>query len=298
MQMSNNHYTPISYRNKDSFTNINIIHSNKAIIAVVGTYILNEIMDNVIQHSTLNQGFVMAQIQKESKNINVCIFDYGLGIYQTLKKRYNPRSAIDAISLSVQEGVTRDKEVGQGNGMWGLYNIVNLNTGHLSIISGNGGLLFKVKKTTSLKHIIMLNQTNQATTINFHLNLNKQTSITDAIKGYTFPNLYIENLENSAGQIVYKIGAAESGTGTRESGEAIRIELINIYKEAEKSIAIDFENVGIISSSFADELIGKLIMELGFFQFQKIFHITNMNPTIQSILHRSIGQRFAENYTT
>jgi len=40
VQMSNNHYTPISYRNKDSFTNINIIHSNKAIIAVVGAYIL------------------------------------------------------------------------------------------------------------------------------------------------------------------------------------------------------------------------------------------------------------------
>lgn len=100
------------------------------------TWGLNEIMDNVIQHSETNCGYIMATIHKSKKNINVCIFDYGIGIYLSFKNsknEYNPRSATDAISLAIQEGTTRNKEVGQGNGMWGLYNIVNLNSGHMGI---------------------------------------------------------------------------------------------------------------------------------------------------------------------
>jgi anti-anti-sigma regulatory factor len=50
-------------------------------------------------------------------------------------------------------------------------------------------------------------------------------------------------------------------------------ELINIYNANKSKIFIDFADVGIISSSFADELIGKLIDEIGFYQFQSIINI-------------------------
>src|SRR5690606_25806824 len=120
---------------------------------------LNEIMDNVIQHSNENTGFVMAQVLKESQILKVSIFDYGQGIFESLRNsKYKPRHASDAISLSVQEGVTRDKKIGQGNGMWGLYNIINLNDGNLLITSGKGGLNFvnRIKSTESYNDIIML----------------------------------------------------------------------------------------------------------------------------------------------
>ncbi|RLD56106.1 MAG: hypothetical protein DRJ01_15725, partial [Bacteroidetes bacterium] len=104
---------------------------------------LNEIMDNVIQHSEEDTGFIMGQILKDSQILKICIFDYGKGIYQSLRNStFRPRNAADAISLAVQEGVTRDKKIGQGNGMWGLYNIINLNDGSLQIISGKGGLKY------------------------------------------------------------------------------------------------------------------------------------------------------------
>jgi len=125
------------------------------------TWGLNEIMDNVIQHSESKCGFIMAVVHKTTRNINVCIFDYGIGIYQSFKNsqnEYNPRSAVDAISLAIQEGVTRNKSVGQGNGMWGLYNIVNLNSGHMGIISGKGGLSLKNGKIRTFKEIIMLSK--------------------------------------------------------------------------------------------------------------------------------------------
>lgn len=259
---------------------------------------LNEIMDNVIQHSNENTGFVMAQVLKDSQILKVSIFDYGQGIFESLRNsKYKPRHASDAISLSVQEGVTRDKKIGQGNGMWGLYNIINLNDGNLLITSGKGGLNFvnRIKSTESYNDIIMLSPKQQSTSINFDIKLNNSISMKEALGGYEPIDIFIENLEDEFDRIVYKIVDQSSGTGTRQSGERIRNEILNIYKSAKKPVILDFQGVGIIASSFADELIGKLVQELGLFQFQAAFPMKNMNSTIQSIVQRSLSQRLSEN---
>lgn len=88
----------------------------------------------------------------------------------------------------------------------------------------------------------------------------------------------------------------ESGVGTRTSGEKIRNELINIYKQSSKNISLDFANINIVSSSFADELIGKLVTEFGFYGFNNIFKLKNMNTIVQSIVQRSVAQRMMESY--
>lgn len=259
---------------------------------------LNEIMDNVIQHSNENVGFVMAQVLKDSNILKVSIFDYGQGIFESLRHSpFKPRHAADAISLAVQEGVTRDKKIGQGNGMWGLYNIINLNDGTLQITSGKGNLNFinRTKTTESSNDIIMLSPKQQSTSINFDIRLNNSISMKEALGGYEPIDLFIENLEDEFDRIVYKIIEQSSGTGTRQSGERIRNEIVNIYKSSKKPVILDFQGIGIIASSFADELIGKLVQELGLFQFQAAFPMKNMNNTVQAIVQRSLSQRLAEN---
>ncbi|GAG94877.1 unnamed protein product [marine sediment metagenome] len=181
--------------------------------------------------------------------------------------------------------------------MWGLFNIVLQNGGYFSIISGKGGLVFANggKTTKTFKDIIILNKHNQATTISFHLDLNKEVSVEKAIKGYELVDMHIEELMGDFGEIIYKISEVGSGTGTRESGAQMKNELINIYTKTKRRIIIDFENIGIISSSFADELIGKLIDEIGFYQFQSIFFLVNMNKKIQTIFDASLKKRLSEN---
>lgn len=258
---------------------------------------LSEIMDNVIQHSNQSVGFVMGQILKDSQILKISIFDYGQGIFESLRNTvYKPRNAADAISLSIQEGVTRDKRIGQGNGMWGLFNMVNLNDGVLQITSGRGGLNFvnRTKTTESYQNMIMLSPKNQSTAINFDVKLTNPISIKEALGGYTPIDLFIENLEDEFDRIIYKITEQASGTGTRQSGMKIRNEILNIYRTAKKPVILDFQGVGIIASSFADELIGKLVQDLGLFQFQAAFPMKNMNPTIQSIVQRSLSQRLSE----
>jgi len=51
-----------------------------------------------------------------------------------------------------------------------------------------------------------------------------------------------------------------------------------------------------ISSSFADELIGKLVTEFGFYGFHNIFKLKNMNPDVPSIVQRSVAQRMIESF--
>jgi hypothetical protein len=104
------------------------------------------------------------------------------------------------------------------------------------------------------------------------------------------------SLEDEAGNIIINLRNKESGVGTRQSGEKIRNELTNVYKQSNKTITLDFKGISIISSSFADELIGKLVTEFGFYGFNNIFKLKNMNSDVQSIVQRSVAQRMIESF--
>lgn len=163
-------------------------------------------------------------------------------------------------------------------------------------ISGKGGLTLNKGKVRTFKEIILLSKNQQATTVNFHLNLDKDISIKEAIGGSDLVDLYIEEMEDDYDRLIFKISDVASGTGTRESGLKIKNEVINLYKKARKPVIIDFSDIGIISSSFADEFIGKLVTELGFYQFQSIFTLVNMNKTIQSIVQKALNQRMSNSF--
>ncbi|MBW4561646.1 MAG: STAS-like domain-containing protein [Mojavia pulchra JT2-VF2] len=67
--------------------------------------------------------------------------------------------------------------------------------------------------------------------------------------------------------------------------------MLNVINAGGSKVILDFSGVAVISSSFADEFIGKLVVKYGFFNFQSIITLQGMNPVIQGILHRSVAQR-------
>src|SRR5690606_37253796 len=140
-----------------------------------------------------------------------------------------------------------------------------------TIISGKGGLSLNKGVMKTFEEIQMLSKEQQATIVSFNLNLSKDISIKEALGGHELTDMYIENMEDEHDRIVFKIADASSGTGTRQSGLKLKNEIINLYKKTKKPILIDFAEIGIVSSSFADEFIGKMVIDLGFFQFQQIF---------------------------
>jgi len=260
---------------------------------------LNEVMDNVIQHSKTEFGYIMCQIHNNTKHIAICIFDPGQGIFNSLKDSiFHPKSALDALTLAVKEGVTRDKKVGQGNGMYGLHEIVKNNLGTLTITSSSASYMLDSNKISSYEKVPVISFSEGTTAIDFQLDYKNKISLTDALKfegkSYNFVNYHLNSLENETGEIEVKMLEKTGGYGTRKSGERIRMEIMNLFNESHKPISLDFRGVGIISSSYADELIGKLVIEFGFFGFNNIIRLKNMNELVQSILQRSVSQRMAE----
>lgn len=260
---------------------------------------LNEVMDNVIQHSKAESGFVMGQIHKSNKHIAFTIFDTGIGIFNSLKDtEHKPRYPVDALTLALQEGVTRDPNIGQGNGMYGLRRIIENNQGQLTLTSNSASLFLKGSKARTFNRIPTISRERGCAIVDFQIDYAKEVSLAEALNfngiSYEPINIKIEKLENEYGEILFKLSEQTSGFGTRQAGERIRNKILNIHQQSDRIIIIDFSGIEIISSSFADELLGKLVIEYGFFGFNNLFKLKNMNGLIQNIVQRSISQRMAE----
>lgn len=263
---------------------------------------INEIMDNVLNHSQASCGFIMGQIHKSTKHVAFTIYDAGIGIYNSLKGSVNsPRNNADALTLCIKEGVTRDKKVGQGNGMYGLFSLIREGNGRLVITSGRDAYQY-IEGTPSITKDVHLYPSNKrwSTTVDFQLDYSQDISIKKVLtfngRVFDFTNLYAENLENDAGELVFKISELAEGTGTRESALRLKNEIINLMKTNKQIAVLDFSNINVVTSSFIDELVAKLLVDLGLFQFNRYIKLSNMSNTLQQTLQKSVIQRIIEEY--
>ncbi|MDZ7951372.1 STAS-like domain-containing protein [Nostoc sp. DedQUE09] len=253
---------------------------------------LTEVIDNILQHSKASEGFAMVQVHADSKRLAVCIADTGIGIYNSLAQSiHKPRSAVDAITLAVKEGVTRDPQIGQGNGLWGLLEIVKNNSGLLTITSGSASLFIRDNESKPFSKLPYLDKSHQGTIVDFQIDASQGIDIASALSGHKPVNLRLENLETNTGEHCIIIKDHTHGTGTRLAAIQIRNVVLNVINEGGSKVILDFSGIAVISSSFADEFIGKLVVKFGFFNFQNIITLQGMNPVIQGILHRSVAQR-------
>ena len=87
--------------------------------------------------------------------------------------------------------------------------------------------------------------------------------------------------------------------GNRITGQRIRNMIENMllnYPQA--SVSVNFTDVSVISSSFADELFGKLAVTLGLLQFGRRIKIIKANALCYTIIERIVEQRISYKYTT
>ena len=217
------------------------------------TWCLNEVMDNVLQHAGSNQGYAMGQVHPNTKHIAFCVYDSGQGIFNSFRgSQHSPRNPVDAITLSIKEDVTRNRQEGQGNGMWGLHQIVQQNSGRLSITSGSASYLMKGNKIRTFSNIPAPSQETGTTTVDFQLDFETPISVSTALGGYQPTNVRLENITSETGVIEYRLVDRSSGTGTRKSAGRVRNDILNLYKESGATVEIDFDRISVVSSSFAD----------------------------------------------
>lgn len=257
---------------------------------------LNEVTDNVINHSESNiGGFVqLSTFQRNKKLVEYVVCDAGAGIPKTLRQaKSSITSDSDAIHQAIQEGVTRNTKSNQGNGLFGTFQISCISEGYLEIHSGNGSLIHTKKDGL---HIKTEQIPFKGTLLIVGIDYSNPDLLGEALKFGGKPHYPIDFIENKfedeRGKIKFVMKEEASSFGSRKAAEPINTKLKNLARIcANSKICIDFDDIAVISSSFADEVFGKLFVEMGPLLFMQKFEFINIAATVRSLIDRAITLR-------
>ncbi len=252
---------------------------------------LGEIMDNVVNHSQSSVGgFVQATAYKNANQVEFVVADAGIGIPRSI----NISDHAEAIRRAIDEGVTRDKSQNAGNGLYGSYRVATLSGGTFEIHSLNGLLLGKGNEGKIVNRLKSVPYC--GTSVRCGIKVSDPELLGKALRfkgrSHDPPYDYIERkFENKEGGLVFQVkDEAQRDTGSRQGGRRIRGMIENLLREP-RPVIIDFDGVGVISSSFADEVFGRLFVEMGPRAFMTRIQMRNVDPTVEGLIDRAILQR-------
>lgn len=250
-------------------------------------WVLNELTDNVINHSKATIGLFQTVINK--KRINIVICDNGIGIVTKIKNKFGLNmSDMEAVIKATQKGVTSGE--GQGNGLAGARDISKETEGYFNIVSGTADWSVDngIEKKDVFKSYF------NGTYIELHFNTDKEINCANILNGEYDPITVLESyLDEDGNDVIFKLKDHANNFGNRKTAENFRIKLRNIIQEFEgiNHVIIDFDGVNMISSSFADEFIGKMLAEYNIIDYMKKFNFININQVCKSIIGGVVSQR-------
>lgn len=258
---------------------------------------INELTDNVLVHSESPIGGLVqvSTFVKFRKRVQFVVADAGIGIPKSLRGN-NPgiTSDVEALDQAIREGVTRDPSIGQGNGMFGSYEICSKSGGEFIIDSGHARLKYTTGSGLGIKN---QNIPYSGTLIVATIDFSDPKLLEDALrfKGEKYTPLdYVEKKyeTNAAGDAYFRLADECLSFGSRVSGKPVQHKLLNIINIAHEGvITIDFDGVPLLSSSFADEAFGKLFLLIGPVKFMQRLRLVNMKETVEALINKAIAQR-------
>lgn len=266
---------------------------------------VNEITDNVLVHADSPvSGIVQVVTQPANQRITFVVADAGRGILASMRDGF-PRLRDDeeAIAEAVKQGVTRDPAVGQGNGLAGTLRIATLSNGSFSVMSGQALLAVYRDKSGEFRehrsHLLPY-QRYGGTVVTVEMDSSAPLRLEEAL-GWQSPDWepfdYIDAVytteDNRALRLAMKDETA--GFGSRMAGQQVRTKCLNLLNsDPSLPLVLDWDGIPLVSSSFADEAIGKLYAELGPLTFGRRVHSVNLEPLVRSLIERAIIQRLAQ----
>lgn len=252
---------------------------------------VNEITDNVLTHSSSRVGgFLICNRVPNRPFIEFCVADGGVGVRRSLGL---PSDEI-ALEQAVREGVTRNNKTNQGNGLYGTYNIAIQSSGVFVLRSGLGTLFVAADGSC---HIRTERRPYVGTYVVCQINYEMTDVIERALvfrdRAHSPPFDYLErHHEIEESKINVDMKAVCSTFGSRKSGLEARNYLSNLISAFPgQAVNIDFAGVHVISSSFADEVFGKLFVELGPMRYIKAINLINTDSVVDGLIDRAITLR-------
>ncbi|MGK5093227.1 STAS-like domain-containing protein [Deltaproteobacteria bacterium TL4] len=252
---------------------------------------VNEVIDNISIHSqSKTPGAVCAQYFTERQRLDIGICDMGIGIKASLSESPHVQpwdSHGSAISKALCRGITRNKAVGQGNGLAGTREITVANGGNFDLWTGNALNRIQLGKD---KGFSVFAQEIQGTGIQLQMFTNRPVNLKDTFIEDSGVN-YLENIAWKIEEGGLKIKEECIHTGGREPAKRLRLKILNLLPDMEEVLRLDFTGIESTSSSFLDELLSRLIMEIGHKVFLKKIQIIHASQPIIDMANVVIHQR-------
>ena len=88
-----------------------------------------------------------------------------------------------------------------------------------------------------------------------------------------------------------RIATQCSNTGTRPPAERLRRKILTLLPDLDGPLVLDFTGVRSASSSFLDELLGRLAKHLGREEFHRRVRVIGMEPLVKQMADVVVGQR-------
>ena len=253
---------------------------------------VNEITDNVLQHADSEQGgLVQLSHYSSSQRLEFAVADAGQGIPTTMRTTRPDVSDPVALELAVRRGITRDKEVGQGNGLFGTHRASTVGSGDFVIHSGYASIQRDLEAREQTSPVA-------GTLVVVSLDYSDPEALWRALDiqdtGADPAGDYVENrYEAEAEDILrFEVRLEAGSVGSRSSGKLARTKLENLMAMyPNHPVNVDFGDISVVSSSFADEFLGKLFVRLGALRFMSAIRLRRMSPPVRAVLDHAILQR-------
>lgn len=249
---------------------------------------VNEIIDNILIHAESQvPRAVCAQYFPHEHRLDVGICDVGRGIKASLSESRHIWSHGDAVTTALQRGVTRNPDIGAGNGMAGALEIATQNQGGLQVWTGDVVYRLENGREKSFAQMAAV----PGTGVLFSLDTRKPVDLTEtwiaANHGWSYINAEAERI----GEQGLSVAANCSNTGTRAPAERLRRKILALLPEITGPLVLDFTAVRSAASSFLDELLGKLAQELGAEAFRERIRAVGMNDMLEQMANVVLRQR-------
>ncbi len=260
---------------------------------------INEITDNVLTHAESNIGGIVqvSTFIRNKKIVQFLVADAGQTIPKTLRSTHSEISSdLDALDQAIREGVTRDKNIGQGNGLFGSFQICSHCKGEFQVESGHAKLYYSDSRGLHIKNE---NVPYDGTLVIASIDFSKPELLEEALRFGGDRHVPVDFVETNyeganSEEITFVMKNEAKSFGTRPAGTPIKTRLSNLYKMSNgNKIYIDFDGVPLISSSFADEAFGKLFVDIGPLGFMQNFQFINVSQTVRQLIDKAIAQRIA-----
>lgn len=261
---------------------------------------INEVTDNVINHAECEEGgIVQVSTFREARKIAFAVADSGRGILSSLREGHpDLRTDADAIGEAMKAGITRNPEAGQGNGIAGALKIATMTEGAFSVTSGLAQVDIRPNGTRSYKR--PKSRRFQGTVVYAELGLDARFHLSEALAlggGPHQPTDIVETMYQTGDfdALVLKMREESTGFGSRTAGRQMRTKCLNLLNaEPAQPLLLDWAAVPLVSSSFADELVGKLFTALGPLAFSARIRNVGMEAVVRALVDKAIMQRVAQ----